>query len=89
VFKAIQDARDALDSAGIDINDARNGFWAEESRQLGTQTDAYFEELGRVLGEAKARGPKAVEEALASMRQRVLGTKGPNGKPPEFQFSQK
>ncbi|MCI0658982.1 MAG: AHH domain-containing protein, partial [Acidobacteria bacterium] len=92
--EAITKAQAILADSGIDINDARNGFWATDSKQLGTHTEDFFLKLRKALDEAKARGPKAVEEALATMRQRVLGTpadplRGTPEIPPEFLFSQK
>jgi hypothetical protein len=70
VQRAIRDAREALESAGIGMNDARNGFWATGG-QLGTHNDRYFLELGEVMRTARARGGNAVETALNDLRVRV------------------
>jgi len=41
-------AREKLKAAGIDINDAVNGFWSTKGH-AGTHTDKYFERLGQLI----------------------------------------
>jgi hypothetical protein len=67
----VADAKAALDAAGIDGHAAINGFWTNHSTQLGTSTDKYFLELGRVMNEAKGRGGNAVQQALEDLLVRV------------------
>jgi A nuclease family of the HNH/ENDO VII superfamily with conserved AHH len=76
VSPIIQDARETLKKAGIDINDARNGFWGINSGsggQNGTHTNEFFKALGEEMGRAKAAGgtEAAVEQALGRLRTRV------------------
>jgi hypothetical protein len=71
VHQAVQVAKAALESAGIDGDAAINGFWTNHSTQLGTSTDKYFLELGRVMRRANAKGPKAVKKALRDLLVRV------------------
>lgn len=71
VQRAVADAKAALDAAGIDGHAAINGFWTNHSTQLGTSTDKYFLELGRVMNEAKGRGGNAVQQALEDLLVRV------------------
>jgi hypothetical protein len=71
VKEAIIDAKAALVSAGIDINDPLNGFWTSWRNHMGTHTDEYFLELGRVMQKATENG--TVKEALENMLARILG----------------
>jgi hypothetical protein len=55
VRDAIQDAKDALKRANIDLNDAFNGFWTQCSRHMGTHTDKFLLQLGRRLKPLQSR----------------------------------
>jgi RHS repeat-associated protein len=76
VTQIIQDARKILADAGIDIDDARNGFWginSEGGGQNGTHSNAFFTALGEEMERARAQGgtEAAVEQALERLRTRV------------------
>jgi hypothetical protein len=76
VSPIIQDARETLTQAGIDINDARNGFWGINSAgggQNGTHTNEFFKALGEEMARAKAAGgtEATVEQVLGRLRKRV------------------
>ena len=70
VVKACNDARAILNRPGIkiDINDAWNGFWTNSSRHLGSHTDAYLLEMGRLLRKAEPKGQTAVVDALDELK---------------------
>ena len=74
----IQDARETLKKAGIDINDARNGFWGintVEGGQNGSHTNEFFKALGKEMEQARLEGgtEAAVQNALERLRKRVEG----------------
>ena len=48
VMKKVEEAREALKRAGIDINDARNGFWSPKGH-AGTHSKESFEKLGELI----------------------------------------
>ena len=69
VQQAINDARAALESAGIPINSAENGFWATAGHN-GTHTDAFFLQLGKRMNDAVAAG--TVSETLNAIRSGAM-----------------
>ena len=68
VREAIRDAKAALESAGIKLNSAANGFWATAGH-AGTHTNKFFLKLGKMLKDAQGRGN--VAETLDKIRQGV------------------
>ena len=73
VQRAIQDAKDALKRASIDLNDAFNGFWTQCSRHMGTHTDDFLRKLGRRLKPLQSR--TEVIDELDSVIGEVLSGK--------------
>ncbi len=69
VQKAIEDARAAIQPIGI--NTAANGFWALRGHK-GTHRNKYFLEIGKTLKEAEAVGPKAVRDALKTIKNNAM-----------------
>jgi hypothetical protein len=73
VVKAIKDARNALKRAGININDAANGFWTKNSRHMGTHTDKYLLDMGERLRGLTDKGQ--VQHALNRLRDDIRSGK--------------
>jgi hypothetical protein len=93
-MKEAAEAREILESAGIGINDARNGIWLPETNTVSNpdaveiHTTMHEEGAIRImtqeLREAAAGGPDAVAAALAKIRRDIAEGryKRPAGRPP-------
>jgi hypothetical protein len=71
VKEAIADSQEILEEAGIDINDARNGFWATgKGGQLGSHKNEFFLRLAESLREPPSRrsGPHAQHTRIRVVR---------------------